>query len=323
VTIKYSVESKSRVTKTIITQNGRVLSTRGLQRKKSKNVRVVTIDLDDGENIISIKARNKFAFSDDVYVNVYKTSKTKNIYKPTLYLLSVGVSKYDNPEYNLNVADIDAIAIAKMFQKQSGKVYKKVVTKLLTNQNATSDDVLDGLDWLDKEVTSRDVAVIFIAGHGMKDEKGNYYFLSSDANLERLRRTAVKWSELQDTINNLPSKVILLADTCHSGDITGSRRDITSAIKSIISSGSGSIIMTATTGSGYSYEDPKWGHGAFTKAFLDGLGSLKADYDHDNTVTIKEIDLYVTNRVKKLTDGKQKPTTIIPRSVPDFAIGTR
>jgi len=50
---------------------------------------------------------------------------------------------------------------------------------------------------------------------------------------------------------------------------------------------------------------------------------MKADYDNDGMVTIKEIDLYVTSRVKKLTKGKQKPTTIIPSSVPDFAIGVR
>ncbi|SFV75082.1 Serine/threonine protein kinase [hydrothermal vent metagenome] len=207
-----------------------------------------------------------------------------------------------------------------MMQTQEGKIYKKVVSKTLTNKKATSDNILDGLDWIDKEATSKDVVMIFIAGHGINDEKGNYYFLSYDANLERLRRTAVKWTEIEDTISNLPSKVILLADTCHSGNITGNRRDITSAVKSIINSGSGSIIMTATTGSGYSYEQSSWGHGAFTKSLLEGMGQEKADYDKDGIVTIKEIDLYVTNRVKQLTDGKQKPTTIIPNSVPDFAV---
>jgi len=323
ITIKYSLESKEPITKTIITINGKILSKRGLKLKKNANSKTVTIELEDGENIIAIKARNRFAFSDEVLVYATKTSKTKNIFKPTLYVLSVGVSKYENSEYNLGVADKDAEAMAKMFQKQQGKIYKKVHTKLLTNGKATSDNILDGLDWIDKEATSKDVVVIFIAGHGLNDEKGNYYFLSHDANLERLRRTAVKWIEIEDTISNLPSKVILLADTCHSGNITGTRRDITSAIKSITNSGSGSIIMTATTGQGYSYEQKSWGHGAFTKAFLEGLGSLKADYDKDNTVTIKEIDLYITSRVKKLTDGKQKPTTITPQSVPDFAIGTR
>ena len=81
--------------------------------------------------------------------------------------------------------------------------------------------------------------------------------------------------------------------------------------------------MTATTGSGYSYEREEWGHGAFTKSFLDGLGKMRADYDGDGSITIKEIDLYITNNVKKLTEGKQKPTTIIPNSVPNFAIWHR
>ena len=102
-----------------------------------------------------------------------------------------------------------------------------------------------------------------------------------------------------------------------------SANSITSAVKSIVNSGNGSIIFTATTGSGYSYEQSNWGHGAFTLSLLEGLEKMKADYDKDGTITIKEIDLYITNRVKQLTNGKQKPTTIIPASVPDFAIGVR
>ncbi len=70
-------------------------------------------------------------------------------------------------------------------------------------------------------------------------------------------------------------------------------------------------------------EKSSWGHGAFTKAFLEGLDEAKADYNNNNTISIKEIDLYVTNRVKILTKGKQKPTTIIPDSVPDFALGVK
>jgi hypothetical protein len=323
ITIRYQVDSKEPITKTIIMINGKILSKRALKIKRKNGVKTVTVKLEDGQNYISIKARNRFAFSDEVIVNINKTTKTKDIYKPTLYLLSIGVSQYKNPQYNLGVADKDAKAISKMFKKQSGKIYKNVITKTLINKKANSDNILDSLDWIEKEATSKDVVMIFIAGHGVNDEKGNYYFLSHDANLNRLRRTAVKWAEIQDTISSLPSKVILLADTCHSGNITGDRRDITSAVKSIINSGSGSVIFTATTGSGYSYEQSDWGHGAFTLSLLEGLGKLKADYDNDGTITIKEIDLYITNRVKKLTNGKQKPTTIMPNSVPDFAIGVK
>ena len=323
--VTFTVESKERVKEIIVVQNGKRITQRALRKKLSSDVneQTYTIELDDGQNFIEIKARNAFAMSDSVTVDAFKTSQKKNIFKPTLYMLSIGVSRYENPEYNLGVADKDALAMSKLFKAQKGKIYKDVVTKTLTNENATSDNVLDALDWIDREVTSKDVAMIFVAGHGVNDDKGNYYFLSHDANLDKLRRSAVKWLEIQDTIKSLPSKVILLADTCHSGNITGTRRDITSAIKSITNSGSGSIIMTATTGSGYSYEQKSWGHGAFTKAILDGLGKHKADYDGDGSVSIKEIDLYVTGRVKELTKGKQKPTTIIPDSIPDFSIGVR
>ena len=281
------------------------------------------------------KARGLNQSADDEHIYIVKAngeayrykknffSTNKEIFKPTLYLLSVGISNYENPEYNLGVAHKDAQAITNLFKKQEGKIYKKVVSKTLINENATSGNILDGLDWIDKEATSKDVVIVFIAGHGVNDSKGNYYFVSHDTNTQKLRRTAVKLIELQDTISNLPSKIILLADTCHSGNIGGKKKDITSAIKSITNSGNGAIILTASTGNGYSYERKSWGHGAFTKAILDGIGDLKADFNDDEMITIKEIDLYVTSRVKDLTDGKQKPTTIIPQSVPNFAIGVQ
>ena len=323
ILIEYSTQSKDPITKTIITLNGKQLTARDIVSEQTDQKHVISVELEDGENIIAIKAKNKFAMSDEILIYANKTGKKSHIYKPTLYLLSIGISTYENEAYNLGVADKDALSMTEMFKKQSGKIYKDVQVKTLINEKANSDDILDGLDWIDKEATSKDIVIIFIAGHGVNDDKGNYYFLSHEANLERLRRTAVKWTEIQDTISNLPSKVILLADTCHSGNITGTRRDITSAIKSIMNSGTGSIIMTATTGSGYSYEQKSWGHGAFTKALLEGIDQTKADYDKDQSVTIKEIDLYITNRVKELTKGKQKPTTITPQSIPDFAIGVK
>jgi len=49
-------------------------------------------------------------------------------------------------------------------------------------------------------------------------------------------------------------------------------------------------------------------------------GCLATHNDGDNVVSIKELDLYVTTRVKELTNGQQKPTTIIPGSIPDFPL---
>jgi WD40 repeat protein len=319
VTIRFGVKSQSPIQKLIITRNGEQITKRTIQRAKAQKV---TVDLEDGENIIAIRAKNRFAMSDAIMVNVTKTSNSANIYKPTLYLLTIGVSDYANSHYNLDMADRDAKSIGEMFSKQEGKIYKRVVVKQLINREANRINILKALSWIEQEVTQRDVAIIFMAGHGVNDAKNNYYFLAHDSSKE-LRLTAIKWDEIRDTITSLPSKVILLADTCHSGNIMGSskRRDITSAIKSIVETGTGSIIMTASTGRGYSIENRSWGHGAFTKALLEGIDEARADYNGNGEISIKEIDLYVTDRVKSLTDGMQKPTTIVPNSVPDFVIG--
>lgn len=320
VTITFSIDSQSKIKRLVVTNNGRKVNLRALKKagKESESLRV---DVQNGTNIIQIRAENESALSDPITVNVYKSNQLKDIYKPDLYVLSIGVSQYQNSHYNLQYAHKDAKAIVDMFNKQ--KVYKNVHHKLLTNESASRDNILDALDWVNREATQRDVVIIFLAGHGVNDSYGSYYFMNYDANVDYLRKTAVRWAEFQDVMTNLPSKVILLADTCHSGNIAGGgKRDITGAIKSILSTGVGQVIMTATTGSGYSYEDASWGHGAFTKAFIEGVGNSKADYDKDGTITVKEIDLFITSHVKKLTKGKQKPTTIVPGSIPDFAIAT-
>ena len=70
----------------------------------------------------------------------------------------------------------DAKDFANVWGKQKGKLYSDVVVKTLTDKEATKDDILDGLDWIQKETTSKDVAMVFIAGHGVNDEGGNFYF---------------------------------------------------------------------------------------------------------------------------------------------------
>jgi hypothetical protein len=69
-------------------------------------------------------------------------------------------------------------------------------------------------------------------------------------------------------------------------------------------------------------EDSRWGNGAFTKALVEGLGG-KADYTGKGKISINMLDLYLSERVKDLTKGKQTPPTTKPQTVPDFPIAVR
>ncbi len=318
--------------------NGRRISERrgiGVKaktRKKLDRLRAeidVMVPLTQSDNRISVIASNRHTQSEPELINVKWKTKTgetvvgsRDIYKPDLYLLSIGVSKYQQSGYSLDYAHKDAKGIASVLNRQSGKLYGKIHKRVLTDQKATQDDILDGLDWILKESTQKDLSVIFVAGHGLKDDRGNYYFLPHDGYPDKLRRTGVRWVEFQDVLSSLPSKVIFLVDTCHSGSVTGKRRgvdDITDTLRELVNSESGVVVMTASTGKESSQEHPEWGHGAFTKALIEGLEG-RADYDKDNTVDIKEIDLFITKRVKELTKGGQHPTTEIPKTMPNFPL---
>lgn len=133
--------------------------------------------------------------------------------------------------------------------------------------------------------------------------------------------SCVKWSSFRDTLSSLPCKVMFFVDTCHSGASYGKRGvdDMTSAIKELISSDAGVVVMAAATSKERSLEKDEWGHGAFTKAVIEGL-SGKADYTKDGIIEQTELELYVSKRVKELTDGNQHPTTAKPKTIESFPL---
>jgi len=133
------------------------------------------------------------------------------------------------------------------------------------------------------------------------------------------------FSDIKNTIASIPGKALVFVDTCHSGNIMGARRgatDITGVINELTSAENGAVVFASATGRQYSYEDPAWGNGAFTKALVEGI-SGRADYIGKGKITINMLDLYISERVKELTNGKQTPTTTKPTTVPDFPIAVK
>jgi WD40 repeat protein len=243
--------------------------------------------------------------------------------RPALYVLAIGVSRYRDPGIKLDFPAKDAGDFAAAFKAQEG-LYRKVVVKLLVDDGAKRDDVLDGLEWIRREMTSRDVGMVFLAGHGVNDNDGVYYYLPQDVQLDKLKRTGVIFTEIKNTLSALPGKVLFFVDTCHSGNVLGTgrrsiRNDITAVVNELSSAENGVIVFAASTGRQEAQESPEWGNGAFTKAVLEGVGGM-ADRGRTGRVTHKMLDLHISERVKELTKGSQSPVTIVPQGVPDFPL---
>jgi WD40 repeat protein len=240
--------------------------------------------------------------------------------KPTLYVLAVGVSVYDNPQYRLEFAATDAADFAAAMQKQAGKLYGKVEARILTDASARHGAVLEGLEWLRHSVTAADVGILLLAGHGLNDPQGIYYYAPADIDLDALDRTGVQFSYIKQALANVAGRAVFFVDTCHAGNALGGRRaNVNGVINELASAENGVAVLSASTGRQEAQESVAWGHGAFTKAILEGVGG-GADYQKSGHITLKMMDLYLSLRVEELTAGQQTPVIIAPFGLADFEI---
>lgn len=335
VTIRFSLRSPSgeAVTNIRALVDGRpVTGNRQLTRDdaSASGMRELKVTVPERDSEVSIIAENRFAASVPATIRLkWRGTAPKAdafVIQPKLYVLAIGVSQYQNPSYSLKFADKDAQDFAAAVTIQKGLLYRDVVVKVLTNEHATKDEILDGLDWIRKETTSKDVAMVFFAGHGLNDQNGVYYFLPYNTDLEKLLRTGVPFTDIKNIVQSLAGKTLFFIDTCHSGNVLGGRRgladDFNGVINELASAENGAVVFAASTGNQYSLEDAKWNNGAFTKALVEGLMG-RADYTGKGRITINMLDLYISERVKELTGGKQTPTTAKPNTVPDFPIAVK
>ena len=251
------------------------------------------------------------------------TSVTAAVPKPKLYVLAVGISRYKDPNLQLRYAAKDAADVAAAWASQQGGLYSEVVPRILRDEQATREAVLDGLDWIERETTSRDVALVLLSGHGDNDGDGAYYFLPYDVDPDRLRRTGVPDIEMRRSLSHVAGKALFFFDTCHSGSVMSGRRatrtDINSFVSELASAENGLVVFAASTGREFAQERDEWKNGAFSKALIEAL-SGKADLPGHGVITISALEYWLAERVKSLTGGQQHPTTAKPNTIRDFPI---
>jgi len=217
-----------------------------------------------------------------------------------LHALSVGVSTYRNEEWNnLKYADKDAESFAKVAGEGAAR-------KVLLNESATASSVRFALEEMKASVTEDDIVAIFLAGHGTVDAAGNYYMLLHDSDVADLDNTALPWDDFVGALKSIRAKLVMVfADTCHSGSITG--QESVNTLIDRLNRKAGVVVFTASRGDEASIEREDWGHGAFTKALLEGFSGEADTYPVDKQVSLAELRDYVTQRVEELTSGRQHP----------------
>jgi WD40 repeat protein len=260
------------------------------------------VEVPEGEHTLRVLARTEVSsgLSNDLDVTFDRPGP-----KPRLYVLAVGINKYKDRNLQLGCAVNDAVELEKTFRARSKELFE-VRTRVLTDGEATRAGVLGGLGWVKESMSAQDLAVVFYAGHGEKDA-GGFYLLPQDVDVGRLADTGISGEELKRRLADLPGKVLLLLDACHSGAIG---RLINDLARELAEDESGVVVMCAALGGEKAGEVD--GHGFFCKALIEALGGKAAKNPRDGCVYLYHLEQYVADRVGELSRDEQHPTTAKP-----------
>jgi uncharacterized caspase-like protein len=202
----------------------------------------------------------------------------------------------------------------------------------MENDNATRDNILDGLDWIQHAVEdSSDVAMILLSGHGVNDTHQHYRFLPYDYDPNHLERTTIADGEFQQYITNIHGKTVFFFDTCFSGGVLGGKAadtkpDVDRFANELRAAKNSVVVFASSTGDELSREPPGLkesdvSNGAFAWAVLSGLRG-KAAHQGVSVVSLTDLNSYIVHTVPELTFGNQHPTFAMPRTVQDYPIAS-
>ncbi len=269
------------------------------------------------------------------------------------WLVAIGVSKYQDKEKNLSYAAKDARDLAAALGKPDPG-FESTRKLVILNEKATRSAILEAREQL-KESKVDDQVIVFYAGHGLLDDKLDYYLATSDINFESPAGRGLPYEGLESLLDGIHARhKILLVDACNSGEIDresttmvasvatqegkvksrGFKKKATStagiglansfelmrAMFADLRRGSGAVVISSASGTQFALESSEWKNGVFTYALLDGLKHKKIPLNAESHVTVSKLRDYVIEKVQALTNGQQTPTARQDQLEDDFII---
>ena len=182
--------------------------------------------------------------------------------------------------------------------------------------NKPSHEIRVRINELFQQARRNDLVLLYISGHGIKDEPGRLHFASTDTRRGLLASTAIPalWiRELMD--HSLARQVVLWLDCCYGGAFPAGmipKAATVDVVPQLTPQGRGSAVMTASTHVQFAFEGDhrvtnKTRPSLFTSAIVEGLRTGDADRNGDGEIDVHELYSYVHEQVTRATPN-QTPT---------------
>ena len=203
------------------------------------------------------------------------------------YVVAVGIANYQSIS-DLRLAENDAKVMAKMYKTRT----KNVIT--ITGRYATRANILKAMTDQFGRAKRGDMVVLFFSGHGYEKGFCPYDMGAGD-------RSALTYNDIYAVFRkSKATRKIVIADACMSG---GLRKESHSSNHT---NSSDVVMFLSSRTKELSIESPRMQNGYFTTYLERGMRG-GADTNKDKLVTAKEIYVFVSNGVKKISKDRQHP----------------
>lgn len=207
-----------------------------------------------------------------------------------VFLVSVGIADYPGVENDLTLPAKDAQTIAWLYGKNSDLTYR-----LLTNSNATADNIIRAINSVFANAKADDIVVFFFSGHGYR---GGFYAYDKGLSYTKIRKAMARCKS---------KNKMIFADACFSGKIRTSSSSSSSSSSAVSDAQKANVMLFLSSRSDeVSIESPNMKNGFFTTYLQKGLRG-GADANRDRVITAKELYEYVHSGVIEISSGRQHP----------------
>ncbi|MGC4026752.1 MAG: caspase family protein [Mesorhizobium sp.] len=237
--------------------------------------------------------------------------------------LVVGVNTYYGEGLNsLNYALLDAGQVYDVLSavRENGPVFQVELGP--KDRKATPNAIVEATKRMVEGLGKGDHAVLFLAGHGLRDEQGVFYFATSQTELSDLPGTALSFDRLSAIFDASEAQITVMLDTCHSGAAgTGAFATNDELANKLLANGANVMIISAAKGRQQSQGRAETG-GLFTHAIAQVLGGQREKYDLNANGSIEVSEFYrgVKALVGEASSDAQTPWIIRPRMVGEYAL---
>jgi hypothetical protein len=141
------------------------------------------------------------------------------------YALLIGVDENAVPHWSLPDVIKDMVAFRAVLTHPERCGYLEKNVKALTGKEATRENILDGLVWLQDRIkaekSSNVTVVVYYTGHGWRDAEEkppDYFLIPYNVSEDQIRSRALRASDFASAIKGLDSqRLLVILDCCHSG----------------------------------------------------------------------------------------------------------